>query len=140
MKFDSVIRLITAEYLKDDQWNTVETVYFHDHGFTVPLQSGLVLVAGGHEKDLGIGQIFSVEQHTSVSQAAKLTRAEQELFVRMLNQEAGRPYFALPTRGEIELAHQKIGLHGDLSQLNTVSSGCFWIKISKKMFKELTGE
>lgn len=60
---DGFVPTKTAEYLKDDQWNTVETVYFHDHGFTVPLQSGLVLVAGGHEKDLGIGQIFSVERY-----------------------------------------------------------------------------
>ena len=78
--------------------------------------------------------------HTSVSQAAKVTRSDQESFILALNQEAGRPYFSLPTRAEIQLAHKKIGLHGDLSQLSTASTGCFWIKISKKMFKELTGE
>jgi hypothetical protein len=58
--------------------------------------------------------------------------------VLALNQEAGRPYFSLPTRAEIQLAHKKVGLHGDLSQLSTATAGCFWIKISKKMFKELT--
>ena len=77
-------------------------------------------------------------KHTSVSQAAKVTDAEKQSFVLKLNQEAGKPYFSLPTRAEIQLAHKKVGLHGDLSQLSTATAGCFWIKISKKMFKELT--
>ena len=78
------------------------------------------------------------DAHTSVSKAAKVTLADQQSFVLALNQEAGRPYFSLPTRAEIQLAHKKVGLHGDLSQLSTATAGCFWIKISKKMFKELT--
>ena len=78
------------------------------------------------------------DAHTSVSNAAKVTQAEKETFVDALNREAGRPYFSLPTRAEIQLAHKKVGLHGDLSQLSTATTGCFWIKISKKMFKEPT--
>lgn len=74
----------------------------------------------------------------SVSNAAKVTQAEKETFVDALNREAGRQIFSLPTRSEIQLAHKKVGLHGDLSQLSTATAGCFWIKISKKMFKELT--
>ena len=78
------------------------------------------------------------DARTSVSNAAKVTQAEKETFVYALNREAGRQVFSLPTRSEIQLAHKKVGLHGDLSQLSTATAGCFWIKISKKMFKELT--
>ena len=78
------------------------------------------------------------DARTRVSNAAKVTQAEKETFVDALNREAGRQIFSLPTRGEIQLAHKKVGLHGDLSQLSTATAGCFWIKISKKMFKELT--
>ncbi|MBQ6768918.1 MAG: helix-turn-helix domain-containing protein [Prevotella sp.] len=53
----------TAEYLKDGEWHTVKTVYTHDGGLSVPLKSGKVLVGGGFEKDLGIGQIHSVERY-----------------------------------------------------------------------------
>ena len=78
------------------------------------------------------------DAHTSVSNAAKVTQAEKESFVLALNQEAKRPIFSLPTRAEIQLAHKKVGLHGDLTQLSSATTGCFWIKISKKMYKELT--
>ena len=53
----------TAEYLKNSKWHTVKTVYTHDGGFSVPLKSGELLVCGGFEKDLGIGQIHSVERY-----------------------------------------------------------------------------
>lgn len=78
------------------------------------------------------------DARTSVSNAAKVTQAEKESFVLALNQEAKRPIFSLPTRAEIQLAHKKVGLHGDLTQLSSATTGCFWIKISKKMYKELT--
>ena len=43
----------TAEYYRDGQWHLMETVYKHDQGFALPLKNGKVLIAGGHELDLG---------------------------------------------------------------------------------------
>lgn len=54
----------TAEYLKDGKWHLVKTAYEHDDGFSVVLKSGKVLIAGGHEKSLGIGQTFPTEYYT----------------------------------------------------------------------------
>ena len=51
----------TAEYYKDGQWHVVPMAYSHDGGVALRLSSGKVLVAGGFEKELGIGQSWSVE-------------------------------------------------------------------------------
>lgn len=51
----------TAEYFSDGAWHTVPTVYSHDHGIVVPMKSGKVLVCGGFNEPLGIGQTFAVE-------------------------------------------------------------------------------
>ncbi|MBQ8463640.1 MAG: helix-turn-helix domain-containing protein [Prevotella sp.] len=51
----------TAEYLSNGEWHVVPTAYSHDAGFSVVMKSGRVLIGGGYEKNLGIGQIFSVE-------------------------------------------------------------------------------
>lgn len=51
----------TAEYFADDEWHQLNTVYTHDQGLCLPLSDGSVMLAGGHEKDLGIGQLFCVE-------------------------------------------------------------------------------
>lgn len=53
----------TAEYYKDGKWNLLETVYPHDNGVCAVLSSGKVMLAGGHEKPLGIGQTFPVEEY-----------------------------------------------------------------------------
>ena len=53
----------TAEYYRDGEWHLLRTVYPHDQGFSTPLSSGKVLIGGGHEQPLGIGQIFSVEMY-----------------------------------------------------------------------------
>ncbi len=51
----------TAEYYHDGQWHLLKTVYTHDEGFAIPMRNGQVLIAGGHEQPLGIGQTFSFE-------------------------------------------------------------------------------
>ncbi|MBR1668398.1 MAG: helix-turn-helix domain-containing protein [Bacteroidaceae bacterium] len=51
----------TAEYFANDQWHTIQMTYSHDNGLYVKLASGKVLLAGGHERDLGIGQTFGAE-------------------------------------------------------------------------------
>lgn len=58
---DGFVPTQTAEYLKDGQWHTLSTVYTHDQGLAIAMKNGRILIAGGHEKDLGIGQQFSVE-------------------------------------------------------------------------------
>lgn len=51
----------TAEYFSGSTWNTVHTVYAHDHGIAVPMKSGKVLVCGGANEPLGIGQTYTAE-------------------------------------------------------------------------------
>ena len=51
----------TVEYFSDRAWHTVHTVYAHDHGMTVPMKSGKVLVCGGVNEPLGIGQTYTAE-------------------------------------------------------------------------------
>ena len=51
----------TAEYYSDGEWHLMQTVYTHDQGICVPMSDGRVMLAGGHEKELGIGQTYTVE-------------------------------------------------------------------------------
>ena len=53
----------TAEYLNGGRWHTVNMVYTHDNGFSAICKSGMVLVAGGHDQPLGIGQTFMAERY-----------------------------------------------------------------------------
>lgn len=56
------VRTPTAEYYSDGSWHLLNTVYSHDDGMAVVLNDGKrVLLAGGHEKNLGIGQTYEVE-------------------------------------------------------------------------------
>ena len=51
----------TAEYFKDGEWHVMQMAYTHDDGLCVPLRSGKVLLAGGYEKNLGVGQTIEAE-------------------------------------------------------------------------------
>ena len=53
----------TAEYYDDDEWHQLETVYDHDGGFGLQMKSGKVLLAGGFETHLGIGQTYVAEMY-----------------------------------------------------------------------------
>ena len=58
----------TAEYYIDNQWHQIPTVYPHDNGLSVVLGDGhRVLLAGGHEKNLGIGQRYEAEMYNATS-------------------------------------------------------------------------
>lgn len=58
---DGFVPTATAEYYKDGEWHLLDMVYAHDDGFAVAMKSGKVLIGGGHEKSLGIGQTYPVE-------------------------------------------------------------------------------
>ena len=51
----------TAEFLKDGKWLVLQMAYTHDDGLCVPLRNGKVLLAGGYEKNLGVGQTIEAE-------------------------------------------------------------------------------
>ena len=58
----------TAEYFSDGAWHLVPTVYHHDDGMAVMMDNGKkVLLAGGHDKNLGIGQSFEAEMYNSLT-------------------------------------------------------------------------
>ena len=57
----------TAEYYKDGKWHLMETAYPHDNGLCVVLSSGKVIIAGGHEKPLGIGQTYPAEEYDPIT-------------------------------------------------------------------------
>jgi len=55
----------TAEYYKYGSWHQMDMVYTHDAGSTLILKSGKVLLSGGFERGLGIGQSHEVEMYDS---------------------------------------------------------------------------
>lgn len=61
----------TAEYFKDGQWHLLQTVYNHDDGVCVPLRSGKVLLAGGYQENLGIGQTYEAEMYDPATHTFK---------------------------------------------------------------------
>ena len=64
---DGFVPTATAEYFKDGAWHLLSTAYEHDNGFAVVLSSGKALIAGGHEKHLGIGQTFVAEMYDPIA-------------------------------------------------------------------------
>ena len=61
----------TAEYLKDNEWHQIPTVYSHDGGMSIVMKSGKVLLAGGFKDNLGISQSFEVELYDPKSHSCK---------------------------------------------------------------------
>lgn len=54
----------TAEYYSEGAWHLMNTVYMHDNGIAVVMDEGRqVLIAGGHEKDFGVGQTYGAEMY-----------------------------------------------------------------------------
>lgn len=58
---DGFVPTPTAEYFKDGKWHTMQMTYPHDYAISVVLKSGKVLLAGGCEQPLGVGQTSSAE-------------------------------------------------------------------------------
>ena len=61
----------TIEYYKDGKWILLPSAFTHDGGFAVQLSSGQVLIGGGHERNLGIGQSFEVELYDPLSRTCE---------------------------------------------------------------------
>ncbi len=57
----------TLEYYKDGAWHLVDMAFTHDDGCAVELSTGKVLIFGGHEKNLGIGQSYEAELYDPLS-------------------------------------------------------------------------
>ena len=57
----------TAEYYRDGEWHQIPMVYNHDVGFSVVLKSGKILLGGGCDQPIGIGQTFLVELYDPVN-------------------------------------------------------------------------
>ena len=60
----------TLEYYKDGKWHLVNTAFTHDDGFAIALSTGKVLIAGGHEKNMGIGQSYEAELYDPVTHSS----------------------------------------------------------------------
>ena len=61
----------TAEYLKDNEWHQLPTVYSHDGGMSIVMKSGKVMLAGGFKDNLGISQSFEVELYDPMTHTCK---------------------------------------------------------------------
>ena len=89
---DGFVPTATAEYYSNGEWHLMETVYTHDQGISLPLRSGQVLIGGGHEQPLGIGQLFSVEMYNPATHSFQgfgcLDR--KRCFATGIEQDSGR--------------------------------------------------
>ena len=61
----------TAEYYRDGAWHLMQMAYPHDHGTAVVTPTGQVLLAGGHQEALGIGQTFTLELYDPATHSFK---------------------------------------------------------------------
>ena len=61
----------TIEYYKDGKWTLLPSAFTHDGGFAVQLSSGKVLIGGGHEQNLGIGQSFEAELYDPLTRTCE---------------------------------------------------------------------
>lgn len=61
------VPIASIEYYKDGKWTQVPSAFTHDDCFAVQLSSGQVLIGGGHERNLGIGQSFEAELYDPLS-------------------------------------------------------------------------
>lgn len=61
----------TAEYYRDGAWHLIDMIYSHDQGGMMQTADGEILLFGGHEKELGIGQTFTIERYDPASHSFK---------------------------------------------------------------------
>lgn len=114
---DGFVPTPTAEYYKDGEWHSLQMTYPHDFGFSVVLSSGQVMLGGGCDQPLGIGQTYLTEtydpQTHSFNGYCSLQRKRAGVSALEIDSGkivvAGNWYF---TDG-IELFHDKSGTQAD---------------------------
>ena len=83
----------TAEYYRDGQWHLKQMTYPHDMGLSTVIPGrGEVLLAGGMEKELGIGQTFPVELYNPATHSFRGYGCleEKRCFASALPMDSGR--------------------------------------------------
>ncbi|MBQ9217866.1 MAG: helix-turn-helix domain-containing protein [Muribaculaceae bacterium] len=68
---DGYVPTPTAERLTSTGWQIINMVYTHDNGTAVTLPSGKVMLAGGLEKEMGIGQTYGIELYDPATHTFK---------------------------------------------------------------------
>lgn len=81
----------TAEFFHDGEWHQQPLTYTHDQGVFIPMKSGKMIVAGGHEQPLGIGQSFPLEIWNPATQAFEGygCLAQKRCFAQGLEMDSG---------------------------------------------------
>lgn len=59
----------TAEYFANGEWHLLSMVYTHDQGLGIQMTTGKIILSGGHEQSLGIGQTYTVERYDPAGHA-----------------------------------------------------------------------
>lgn len=114
---DGFVPTPTAEYYKDGEWHSLQMTYPHDFGFSVVLSSGQVMLGGGCDQPIGIGQTYLTETYDPETHTfngyCSLQRKRAGVSALELDSGkvvvAGNWYF---TDG-IELFHDKSGTQAD---------------------------
>jgi AraC-like DNA-binding protein len=114
---DGFVPTPTAEYYKDGEWHSLQMTYPHDFGFSVVLSSGQVMLGGGCDQPIGIGQTYLTETYDPQTHTfngyCSLQRKRAGVSALELDSGkvvvAGNWYF---TDG-IELFHDKSGTQAD---------------------------
>jgi len=107
----------TAEYYKDGEWHTMQMTYTHDVSLAVVLKSGKVLLAGGCEKEAGIGRTINAEIYDPQSHTFRgfgnLQRGR--VLASALELDSGQVVIAgnWYAQDGIELFHESQSLSGD---------------------------
>ena len=68
---DGFVPTPTAEYFSDGEWHLMDMPYTADFSLALPLSSGKVLLAGGMEENLGIGQLWTVQSYDPATRTFK---------------------------------------------------------------------
>ena len=86
----------TAEYFADGEWHQLQMVYSHDQGIFCKQSSGEVLLIGGHEKHLGIGQTFVIERYMPATHSFQGFGCleKKRVFSTALELDSGKVYIA----------------------------------------------
>lgn len=88
--------LSSAEYYSDDAWQPMKMVYQHDQGLLFSMKSGEIVIAGGHQQELGIGQTFPLELYDPATHEFRGYGCldKKRCFAQGIELDSGRVYIA----------------------------------------------